>query len=138
MTPSKTALITGASRGIGRGIAIELARAGARIAINYAGNAEAAAEALALVGRRLRHDAVEERGVDLHRRHQPRCSGFGRAGLRIATYNTACNMQHHNAACKMQHATRCNVGTKPKFRGPRQFVTHAVGGALTPEGAARL
>ena len=46
---SKTALITGASRGIGRGIAIELARSGARIAINYAGNAEAAAEALAMV-----------------------------------------------------------------------------------------
>lgn len=45
----KTALVTGASRGIGRGIAIELARTGARVAINYAGNAEAAAEALALV-----------------------------------------------------------------------------------------
>jgi NAD(P)-dependent dehydrogenase (short-subunit alcohol dehydrogenase family) len=46
---SRTALITGASRGIGRGIAIELARAGCRVAINYAGNAEAAAEALSLV-----------------------------------------------------------------------------------------
>ncbi|MDF3056938.1 MAG: 3-ketoacyl-ACP reductase [Rariglobus sp.] len=46
---SKSALITGASRGIGRGIAIELAKAGHRIAINYAGNAEAAGEALALV-----------------------------------------------------------------------------------------
>lgn len=46
---SKTALVTGASRGIGRGIAIELARTGARVAINYAGNAEAAAEALSLV-----------------------------------------------------------------------------------------
>jgi 3-oxoacyl-[acyl-carrier protein] reductase len=45
----KTALVTGASRGIGRGIALELAKAGWRIAINYAGNAEAAAEALALV-----------------------------------------------------------------------------------------
>ncbi len=45
----KSALVTGASRGIGRGIAIELARAGYRVAINYAGNAEAAAEALALV-----------------------------------------------------------------------------------------
>ncbi len=45
----KFALVTGASRGIGRGIAIELARAGCRVAINYAGNAEAAAEALALV-----------------------------------------------------------------------------------------
>src|SRR3954464_9659726 len=46
---SKTALVTGASRGIGRGIALELARANCRVAINYAGNAEAAAEALALV-----------------------------------------------------------------------------------------
>ena len=46
---SPAALVTGASRGIGRGIAIELARAGGRVAINYAGNAEAAAEALALV-----------------------------------------------------------------------------------------
>jgi 3-oxoacyl-[acyl-carrier protein] reductase len=47
--PQKTALVTGASRGIGRGIAIELARAGCRVAINYAGNAQAADEALALV-----------------------------------------------------------------------------------------
>ena len=45
----KTALVTGASRGIGRGIAIELARAGCRVAINYASNSAAAAEALGLV-----------------------------------------------------------------------------------------
>jgi NAD(P)-dependent dehydrogenase (short-subunit alcohol dehydrogenase family) len=45
----KTALVTGASRGIGRGIALELAKAGCRVAVNYAGNAEAAAEALAQV-----------------------------------------------------------------------------------------
>ena len=41
----KTALITGAGRGIGRATAIRLARDGARIAINFKGNAEAAAEA---------------------------------------------------------------------------------------------
>ena len=45
----KSALVTGASRGIGRGVAIELARAGWRIAINYAANAAAAEEALGLV-----------------------------------------------------------------------------------------
>jgi 3-oxoacyl-[acyl-carrier protein] reductase len=45
----KTALVTGASRGIGRGIALELASARCHVAINYAGNEAAALETLATV-----------------------------------------------------------------------------------------
>ncbi len=37
-------LVTGASRGLGRGVAIELAKAGANVIINYAGNKAAAEE----------------------------------------------------------------------------------------------
>ena len=40
----KVAIVTGASRGIGRGIALELAKRGATIVVNYNQNADAANE----------------------------------------------------------------------------------------------
>lgn len=53
----RVALITGASRGIGRGVALRLAVDGADIAVNFRDNEEAAAETVRLVeglGRRAR------------------------------------------------------------------------------------
>lgn len=43
----RTALVTGASRGIGKGIALALAEAGANVAVNYSRDADAAAETVA-------------------------------------------------------------------------------------------
>jgi 3-oxoacyl-[acyl-carrier protein] reductase len=59
-------LITGASRGIGRGIALELAKLGHDLVINYAGNVEAAqttagdcAAAAQAVGKRIRAEICQ-------------------------------------------------------------------------------
>jgi 3-oxoacyl-[acyl-carrier protein] reductase len=45
----KVALVTGGGRGIGRAIAVQLARSGARVVINYRGNAASADETVAAI-----------------------------------------------------------------------------------------
>jgi 3-oxoacyl-[acyl-carrier protein] reductase len=56
----KTALVTGASRGLGRAIALAFAEQGADVAINYRGNADAAAEVVtAITGQGRRAIAVQ-------------------------------------------------------------------------------
>jgi 3-oxoacyl-[acyl-carrier protein] reductase len=92
-----TALITGASRGIGRGIAIELARTGCRIAINYAGNAGAAAEALRLVqeaggdGFVIQGDVAD--GADRARLVAETIQRFGRIDLLVNNAGVAPNVR---------------------------------------------
>ena len=51
----RVALVTGGSRGLGRAMAIRLAEAGHRVAVNYANNADAAEKVVA---------GIEERGGD--------------------------------------------------------------------------
>jgi len=46
----KVAIVTGGSRGIGRAISLALAKAGAHVVVNFAGNEQAARETLDLIG----------------------------------------------------------------------------------------
>jgi 3-oxoacyl-[acyl-carrier protein] reductase len=67
MNNDKVAIVTGASRGIGRGIALELARQGCDIAFNYSRSAEAASSLVVEVealGRRAAAYAVDASECD--------------------------------------------------------------------------
>jgi NAD(P)-dependent dehydrogenase (short-subunit alcohol dehydrogenase family) len=57
MSENRTAIVTGGSRGIGRGISIALARAGYNVTVNYARNATAAQDV---------HREIESAGTTAH------------------------------------------------------------------------
>lgn len=63
----RIALVSGASRGLGRAIALELGRAGATVLVNYRTSADAAAEVVAAVGNdseAIQADVSTQEGVD--------------------------------------------------------------------------
>ncbi len=71
MLEGKNALVTGASRGIGRAIALELAKQGSNVAVNYAGNekkAEAVVQEVEKLGCKaikIKTDVADEAAVKM-------------------------------------------------------------------------
>src|SRR3954452_12981067 len=88
----RVALVTGASRGIGRAIALRLARDGAAVVVNYAGNAEAArgvvAEVEALGGRAVAVQADVGRVADVARLFDEAIGHFGRLDILVNNAGT--------------------------------------------------
>lgn len=70
MNPLSVALVTGSSRGLGRGVAVALARLGCSVAVHYGFNREAAIETVAL---------CEKAACSLDQRFIPVCGDIGYA-----------------------------------------------------------
>jgi 3-oxoacyl-[acyl-carrier protein] reductase len=87
MNDRPVSLVTGAGRGIGRGIAVELAKLGHALVVNYAGNAGAAEECLRLV-REAGGDGITARAdvsvsADRERLVQETLGAYGRIDLLV-------------------------------------------------------
>ena len=83
----QVAIVTGGSRGIGRGICLALAARGWSVVVNYRGNASAADEAAALVeqagGQALIVQADIGAAADRERLVQETIARFGRIDLLV-------------------------------------------------------
>lgn len=83
----KVALVTGASRGIGRAVALRLARDGAAVVVNYAGSADAAGQVVAEVesrgGRAVAVQADVSRVADVERLFDTTFEHFGRLDVLV-------------------------------------------------------
>ncbi len=84
---NKTAIITGSSQGIGRGIAERFAKEGANVVINYIGNMEMANEVLAKVeslgGRGLVVQGDVSKINDINSLFEAAISGFGQVDILV-------------------------------------------------------
>jgi 3-oxoacyl-[acyl-carrier protein] reductase len=84
----KVAIVTGASRGIGRATALRLAHDGASVTVNYTTGASAAAEVVqrieTLGGHALAIQADVSRLDDIRRLFRETCARFGRLDILVA------------------------------------------------------
>ncbi len=91
----KVALVTGASRGIGRAIAVRLGRDGASVVVNYSGNAEAAQEAVAAVeeagGRAMAARADVGKVAEVERLFDEAIGRFGRLDILVNNAGSLAN-----------------------------------------------
>jgi len=100
-----TSLITGSSRGIGRALALTLAREGAAVAINYVRNADLAAETVreieALGSRAIAVQADMESAEEIDRLFERVAAEFGRldhfvANAAASSFKKIADLKAHN------------------------------------------
>ncbi|HMV86382.1 MAG TPA: 3-ketoacyl-ACP reductase [Blastocatellia bacterium] len=140
-------LVTGAGRGIGRGIAVELAKLGHAVVINYAGNATAAEECLQLV-REAGGDGITVQADVASAEDRARLLGevlaaYGRIDLLVNNAGVAPNVRADLLEAGEESFDRLiNINLKgPYFLTQsvaRQMIEQVQRGAASPFGSPRI
>jgi len=147
MSSRPVSLVTGAGRGIGRGIAIELAKLGHAVAVNYAGNTGAAEECLRLVreagGDGLTVRADISSSADRERLVQEVIDVYGRIDLLVNNAGVAPNVRADLLEAGEESFDRLiNVNLKgPYFltqRVARRMIEQVRSGDVSPFGPPRI
>jgi len=140
-------LVTGAGRGIGRGIAVELAKLGHAVVINYADNVSAAEECLQRVreagGDGLAVRADVSSSEDRERLVQETLAAYGRVDLLVNNAGVAPKVRADLLHMGEESFDRLiNINLKgPYFltqRVARQMIEQAKSGRVGPSGAASI
>ncbi len=147
MVDRPVSLVTGAGRGIGRGIAVELAKLGHAVVINYAGNASAAEECLQLVrdagGDGITVQADVSLAEDRARLLQEVLAAFGRIDLLVNNAGVAPNVRADLLEAGEESFDRLiNINLKgPYFLTQavaRQMIEQVEGGVASSFGSPRI
>ena len=130
---SPVALVTGASRGIGRAIAVELASAGYDIVVNFVSQAEAAEETAALVAKEGREALLAQADIssaeDRANMIEETRSRFGRIDVLVNNAALAPRERVDLLASSEEHYDRTlDVNLKGPF-----FLTQSVAGWMVEE-----
>ena len=130
----RAAIVTGSERGIGKEIALELARHGCRIAVNYPGSPEVAEHTAAEI-RALGVDAVHGQGGCRHRRRGPPDGGRRRRAFRPARHPRQQRRRADMDAAPRRH--RGGVGLRHSHQPQGLLSLHPGGGAADEESGRR-
>jgi NAD(P)-dependent dehydrogenase (short-subunit alcohol dehydrogenase family) len=140
-------LVTGAGRGIGRGISIELAKLGHSVVINYAGNTSAAEECLSLV-REAGGDGIKVRAdisssEDRERLVREALAAYGRIDLLVNNAGVAPDVRADLLEASEESFDRLiNINLKgPYFltqRVAREMIAQVQSGESNSFGAPRI
>lgn len=130
----KNALVTGSSRGIGRGIALKLAREGARVAVHYYRNREAAETTLAKIRELGSHGFLVQADVchpeEVRRIFQQVRTEFGSLDIFVSNARTEAPTFSKNR-CRLKRSKHTTWSIRRKALAP------SVGGGITQPRSGR-